>query len=147
MSAVNNVNQIPQAVPANRPPQNPQQPILNFKQHVQALHNIPWHKRAIAHLDACERRLDDKVPNSIIQNKIDELGPAIENKFAPLKKFNDWLDKNEMGAWYKQLAMFLVKLPVKASRNIVRLLYSIIKGVFYTAVHPMKAAVKLAKLL
>lgn len=150
MSAVNNLNQIPQGVPSSQPPQNPQQPILNFNQHVQgaqASRNKPWHERAIAHLDNCERRLDEKVPNSIVQNKIDELGRAIENKFAPLKKFNDWLDKNKMGSWYKQLAMFLVKLPVKAIRNIVRLLYSIIKGVFYTAVHPMRAAVKLAKLL
>lgn len=151
MSAVNNnINQIQQPASPSSPPQNPPQPILNFNEHVhgeQVAVNKPWHERAIAHLDNCERRLDEKVPNSLIQNKIDDLGHAIENKFAPLKKFNDWLNKNEMGSWYKQLAMFLVKLPMQAVRNIVRLLYSIVKSVFYAAVHPMKAAVQLAKLL
>ncbi len=151
MSAVNNsTNQIYQPAYSGNPAQNPPQAILNFNQHVQGREvavNQPWHERAVAHLDNCKRKLDEKVPNSIIQNKIDALGREIENKFAPLKKFNDWLNKNEMGSWYKQLAMFLVKLPMKAVRNIVRLLYSIIKGVFYTAVHPLKAGVKLAKLL
>lgn len=151
MSAVyNNTNQTPRVAPSNGPARNSQQPILNFNQHVQDAQvavNKTWHERAIAQLDNCERRLDELVPNSIIQKKIDELGRAIENKFAPLKKFNDWLNKNEMGSWYRQLAMFLVRLPIQAVRNIVRLLYSIIKGVFYTTVHPIKAAVNLAKLL
>ncbi len=129
----------------NHPPS-----ILDFNAHVPPMHvttNKFWYERAVAHLDNCEQRLDEKIPNSIIQNKIDKLGQAIESKFAPLTKFNDWLNKNEMGSWYKQLATFLVKLPIKAARNIVRLLYSIIKGVFYTAVHPLKAGVKFAKLI
>ncbi len=108
---------------------------------------LKWNEKAIRHLDGCEAYLDAKLPNLPIQNKIDKLGRYIEAKFAPLKKFNEWLDSNGEGEWYKKLATFLAKLPARAVRNIVRLLYNIIKAAIYAAVHPAKAAVKLAKLL
>lgn len=122
---------------------------VTFSEHVDATHSVSkaWHERAISRLDDFERRLDEKIPNSLIQTKIDKLGRAVEKKFAPLSRFNDWLNRHEMGSWYRQLATFLVKLPIQAVRNIVQLLYSIIKGAFYTVVHPMKTFVQLAKLL
>ena len=110
----------------------------------QATHN--WNERAISHLNNCENKLDEKMPNLFIQNKIDSLGRSLEAKFAPLTEFNKWLDSNGEGDWYKKLALFLAKLPARAVRNIVRLLYSLIKGLMYATVHPLKAPIKLAKL-
>ncbi|MBS0655324.1 MAG: hypothetical protein JSR46_06085, partial [Verrucomicrobia bacterium] len=45
------------------------------------------------------------------------------------------------------LATFLVKLPARAVRNIVKVLYDIVKTCIYAAVHPLKALNQLAKLL
>lgn len=106
-----------------------------------------WHERGIALLDALEMTLDHHLPNSVFQNKIEAFGLAIEKKFAPLHRFNDWLNQNEMGTWYRRLALFLIKLPMRVARNIISLLYSIIKGALNAALHPLKAPIKLAKLL
>lgn len=108
---------------------------------------LKWNEKAIRHLDGWEAYLDAKLPNFPIQNKIDQLALYLETKFAPLSKFNEWLDSNGEGAWYKKLAIFLAKLPARAVRNIIRLVYNIIKSALYAVVHPAKAVVKLAKLL
>jgi hypothetical protein len=106
-----------------------------------------WHQRSISYLDSVEKKLDQKIPNLAIQNKIDVLGRYIQKKFAPLNKFNNWLDSNGQGKWYQQLATFLAKLPVRAFRNIIQILYNIVKGIVYTAVHPLKSLNHLAKML
>lgn len=73
------------------------------------------------------------------QRKMDAVGAYIQATFKPLEKFNEWIDSNGKGEWYKQLATFLVKLPVRAIRNIVSMIYNIIKYLCYAAVHPLKA--------
>lgn len=126
-----------------------QNPSVDYGHHIPreaATVQRPWQERSILHLENCEKRLDEKIPNSAAQNKIDALGRKIELKFAPLKKFNDRLDCNGNGSWYKQLATFLYKLPIRAVRNIIRLIYNIVKSALYAAVHPLKAVLKLAKL-
>lgn len=80
---------------------------------------------------------DPSAPNFSFQNKIDALGAKIEKKFAGLTKFNAWLDSNGQGAWYKQLAIFLAKLPLRSIRNILKLLYNTIKGVINFCIHPI----------
>lgn len=105
-----------------------------------------WHERAITYLNGIDDKLNE-IPNLPIQNKLDQIGSYIETKFASLTKFNDWIDSNGEGAWYKQLAIFLVKLPMRAVRNILKLLYNIIKGFVYACVHPLKALNNLAKML
>ena len=82
-----------------------------------------------------------------IQDKIDDLGRRIESLFAPLKEFNDWLHSNGLGAWYKQLAIFLVTLPLRAIRNILQLLYQVVKGCCCFAVHPLESVSQLARLI
>lgn len=106
-----------------------------------------WHEKAIYQLNKIDAKLDEKLPNFAIQNKIDHLAHLIEQKFAPLKQFNDWLDSNGEGKWYKKLAIFLAKLPARAVRNILRLIYEIIKNIIYTIVHPLKSLNNIAKLL
>lgn len=93
--------------------------------------------------DFCATQLDPKTPNNVVQDKLDAVGSYIEKKFAPLTKFNDWLNCNGGGAWYKQLAIFLAKLPLRAIRNIVQALYDIVKNIVYFCVHPIKAIQKL----
>lgn len=88
-----------------------------------------------------------KVPSFEFQNNIDALGREIENKFLPLFEFNDWLNAKTDGAWYKELALFLAKLPLKAARNIISLLYNVIKGILQTAVHPAQSLVGLVKMV
>lgn len=106
-----------------------------------------WHTRAITYLNDQEVQLDKKMPNHFLQNQIDQLGSCIEAKFAPLKEFNSWLDSNGEGKWYQQLAIFLIKLPARAVRNIIRLLYNFIEGALCAAVHPLKSTAHLAKIL
>lgn len=118
--------------------------IAKVHQHLQAAKKN-LHERTIAKLDSYDLFLDQKIPNFPIQNKIDRLGQKIKEKFAPLTKFNKWLDSNGHGSWYRQLAIFLVKLPLRVVRNILKLLYDIVKTAIYAAVHPLKALNHLAK--
>jgi hypothetical protein len=106
-----------------------------------------WHASAIKRLDKCDAHLEKKLPNNILQQKIDALGIRLKEKFAPLEKFNKWLDSNGNGAWYDQMATFLAKLPARAVRNVIRLIYQIIYAALYTIVHPIKAINQLARLL
>lgn len=106
-----------------------------------------WHERTISKLDSYDLLLEEKLPNFKIQDKIDRLGRNIKEKFAPLKEFNTWLNSNGHGAWYMQLATFLVKLPLRAMRNIIKMLFDIVKAAIYSVVHPLKALNHLAKLI
>ena len=106
-----------------------------------------WHTRLINQINNCERKLDELIPNNSIQKNIDSLVERLEKKFSPLYEFNKWLNSNGDGKWYQQLATFLVKLPARSVRNIIQLLYNIIKGIVYAATHPLKSLTHLAKML
>ena len=54
--------------------------------------------------------------------------------------------KHGYGSWYIQLATFLAKLPLRAARNVIYLLYNILKEILYFALHPLKTLTRLAKL-
>lgn len=103
--------------------------------------------RAAANLDSACVYLDEKMPNLPFQNRADEWGRKLEAKFSKLEGFNRWLDESGKHEWYKEMGLFLAKLPLKVGRNIARLLYGIVKTALYSAVHPVKAVVKLAKML
>ncbi len=106
-----------------------------------------WNERIVTHRNKWDNAFDAKMPNFIVQQKIDELAIYIQGKFAPLTKFNEWLDSNGEGNWHRQLATFLVKLPLRAVRNILNLLYNIIKELFFAMSHPLKALNHLAHLI
>lgn len=106
-----------------------------------------WDLRLIHQLNQWDEKLDKALPDFIIQKRIDSIGRYIEKKFAPLTKFNHWLNRNGHGEWYQQLATFLVKLPMRSIRNIVQLIYNIIREACYAVVHPLKATNRLAKML
>ncbi len=123
---------------------------VNFSNHVEAAQPIVikgWHERTILKLNEVDRKLDELIPNFSIQNRIDALGEAIEKKFAPLVTFNKWLNSTGQGSWYRKLAIHLAKLPALAARNIIQQLYTIIRGIVYGAVHPLKATNNLLKML
>lgn len=102
---------------------------------------------AIATLNKIDEVLDRKLPNWSLQNKLDAIGQGIEKLFEPLTGFNDWLNKNGEGNWCSKLATFLYKLPLRAVRNVVQMLYKLIRGILYTAVHPLKSLNHIAKML
>ena len=106
-----------------------------------------WSERAVSYLNHSETKIDIKLPNFKFQEKLDGIGHEIERLFSPLIKFNQQLNSNGNGAWYSQLTTFLAKLPLRAARNIVQMLYNIIKAMTCSAVHPLKAITKLAKLI
>lgn len=65
-----------------------------------------------------------------------------------LAAFNKWLDSsNKKEKIIHSIALFLVKLPLKAARNILRLILGCFKVVGYALLHPVKALAKLAKLI
>lgn len=109
--------------------------------------SLPWDGRLIQHLETWEKVLHQVMPNNALQKRFDVLLNEIEKKFRPLHKFNEWLDGKGSGEWYKQLALFLIKLPLKVARNYIRLIYLIVRTVFTTAVHPIVACNRLCILL
>ena len=127
-------------------------PKINFQDiisKVQMAGTAVWNFRdhAISELDAWDHRLDQLMPNFPIQTRIDQLLQELEQTFAPLTSFNNWLNSNGHGEWYHQLAESLAKLPFRSARNIIQQLYLLIKGIVYGAVHPLKALNNAAKFL
>lgn len=106
-----------------------------------------WNAAALTVLNKWDDDLETQLPNFAIQNKIDKIGNLIAKHFAALDPFNKWLDDNGHGSWPEQLAIFLAKLPMRAARNVVQLLYEIIKNILHSAVHPLKSLNHLAKLM
>lgn len=89
----------------------------------------------------------DTIPNNVVQDRLDSLGTFIADSFAPLSEFSDWLNKTIDVDWKLQLAEFVVKLPLKAARNVILSVYKIIEAIFYAAAHPLKSANNLGKLI
>lgn len=96
---------------------------------------------------ALEAKLDSMLPNFAFQIKIDNMIAYVEKKFAPLKEFNDWINSNGNEEWFKQVGTFLAKLPLRAARNVLNLLYQVVKALIYSATHPLKATLRAAEML
>ncbi len=104
--------------------------------------DIPWAARALAILQENSNKLDKVLPNNKLQNVLDNfykkrLEPLLRNEKA--KAFNDWLDDNGHGEWYKKLGSYLGKLPMRSLRDILSMLYNVIKAIVYGLVHPLKS--------
>lgn len=106
-----------------------------------------WNARAVDVLDRWEIKLEKNMPNNLVQKELDKFGAQIQKLLKPAEKFNKWLDSNGHGAWYEKLAVFLGKLPILTVRNILRLVYCIIKATVYAFVHPIKTLFDAAKIL
>lgn len=104
-----------------------------------------WNESAHAFLDQLGAQLEEKMPPNKIQKVLDDFyDKSIEPLLQKGQKLNVWIDTNDFGKWYINLTAFIIKLPIAAIRNIVRLAYNIIKGTIYAFVHPLKALNNLA---
>lgn len=117
-------------------------------QHIQVAEapKISLYGRIINYLDDLDKSLDN-IPNNCYQEKIDKIAASIQKQISKLDGINTWLNDNGQGEWYKQLATFLYKLPICAIRNIIRMVYVLIKEILLFAVHPLKQFSKLARML
>ncbi len=151
--------QLPQS-PASPSPSNKIIDTIAFRPtslELEAAQKMDWKDRLIAVLDKGEAKLEKLMPNFKIQNDFDVLWQELnQHKVHPdMAKFNSWLRDNGQGAWYTQLATYLLKLPLRAACNVMHLLFNFIKLAVKIAVcvptqiamHPLKAPIKLAKLL
>lgn len=103
--------------------------------------------KLIKWIDQQSNGLDQILPDLPAQKKVDEFIQLIDRRFEKLKPFNDWIDSNNSKHWIKNLAIFLVKLPLKAARNILKLLYNLVKAAIFAVNHPLKSLAKMAKYL
>lgn len=104
--------------------------------------NPSWTSKAIQVLQENNKALDHALPNNKIQEIIDrfyenKLQPLLQNKKA--QAFNTWLDQHGQGNWFKQLTLALVKLPIRSVRDVLSMVYNVIKAIVYGLVHPLKA--------
>ena len=113
----------------------------------------PLHERITGQITQMQTELDRMMPNFWIQDCADVCLRIIEEAFKcpSLQPFNDWINSTGNGDWYQQLAIFVAKLPLKVARNIINTITTLIKGTLqaaiYTAAHPLKAPLELAKFL
>lgn len=117
----------------------------------QSTTNLSLKDRLIAKLDGYEKKLDAFVPNPL-GNAYDAMCEVINGERSKeLGPFDKWLLDNGHGAWYKQLATFLMKLPLRVAIKVVNQLFNLIKMVIdvptYILMHPLKTPLKAAKLL
>ena len=98
------------------------------------------------HLVAIDETLAD-LPTFSIQDRADEVGRLIKEQCAHFERLNGWLDENgwDSSRWYKDLFLLLLKLPLRAARNVVRMLYRLIETIAYTCVHPLRSLNALAE--
>ncbi len=86
--------------------------------------------------------LDRKYPENRAQALLHKfynlyLDPLLNHQLG--QKLNEVLDSKCEGDWYKKLGSYLVKLPLKSIRNILNLVYNVIKASVFGLVHPLKA--------
>lgn len=143
-----------QTQPTNIELPSSQVPLPNPISHTsKATHSIGLKDRLIAKLDDCESRLIKFMPNNKCQENFDKVWEKIqaEKEDSCLNRFNQWLADNGHGQWYKQVATYLAKLPLRAAYNVLSLLFNLIKTALsippQLIMHPLRAPIKLAKLL
>lgn len=86
------------------------------------------------------------LPDRVVPH-IGDIYKFVQRRFSDLDRFNKWLDDNGQGNWYWQLATCLYKLPMRAVRDIVELLYQIIKTCVAMLIQPHKIPTRVAILL
>lgn len=108
------------------------------------------HDYLIQKLTDVDQTLDHVLPNWIFQSVMDQAGENIQNKINDLSQylraqlgisapFNEWLNNHDADTWYKELAIYVGKLPLKGIYQVVSLLRHIIEISCYSIVHPLKA--------
>lgn len=103
-----------------------------------------WNEKAHDFFDKLDEQLEESLPNNSVQKVLDDFyDKSIEPVLQKGRELNRWIDKNDYGSWYKDLAAFVIKLPIRAVRNILKLAFNLIRGTVYTFVHPLKALTKL----
>ncbi len=106
----------------------------------------PWNERLITMLTHWEKDLDREIPNNAVQKRLDQVGRSLQGTCSFLHGVNKWIDSNgEIACW--QIPVFILKLPLRATRNIVQLVYTIASTILYAAVHPLKALLLIAQMV
>ena len=98
-------------------------------------------------LEVGKQWLDRVLPNTRKQQALDDFGRKIDNLLSQAKPFNDWIHSNGMGAWYQQLCVCLMKLPIRIVADVIQFVYGAIKSTAYAFVHPLKASFEMGKTL
>ena len=107
---------------------------------------IALRDRALRLIDKADDYLEKRIPLFPHQKAIDQLAAMIQQRFAPLRAFNAWVYSTSGGAWYRELATYLCKLPLRAAMNVVQLLYDVVREALYFSIHPAKSSLRLARL-
>lgn len=117
--------------------------------------SFSWHQKAINKLDEWDKSYVSKIPHLLgkkIAGKIDNTAEGVISFYKEgFRDFNAWLDEKEFKETYnnafKELTVFLIKLPLRVMRNIINMIFSILKAAVFSAMHPARAAIKLTKLI
>ncbi|MDP1607843.1 MAG: hypothetical protein Q8L98_00855 [Chlamydiales bacterium] len=116
------------------------------------------HDYLIQKLTDLDQTLDHVLPNWIFQSVMDQTGESVQNKINDLSQylraqlgintsFNEWLNSHDGDTWYKELAIYAGKLPLKGIYQVVSLLRHVIEISCYSVMHPLKALGSFAKYL
>ncbi len=122
---------------------------------VVSLNRLPWNELAISEIDKFDRNYISKFPHiydcfsqktrTHLETKSANFSAKYRATFVPLIRLNEWLlqDEFQKSGALKSYAIFLLKLPLRAIRNIVQLPVTIVKVIVYAITHPAKACIKL----
>lgn len=104
--------------------------------------NTTWTTKVIQILNESNQKLEAAVPSNRVQTLIDNfytkrLLPLMQGEKA--RAFQTWLESNGEGEWYKKLATCLLKLPLRSVRDILEMVYHVLKASIYGLVHPLKS--------
>jgi|SRR5690242_8836632 len=117
--------------------------------------SLSWNELAISKVQEFDRNYVSKIPHiydcfsqktrTYLETKPANFSAKYTATFAPLIRLNEWLlqDEFQKSGALKSYAIFLVKLPLRAVRNVVQLPVTLIKALVYAITHPAKASIKL----
>jgi len=122
---------------------------------------LAWNELAVSKIERFEQDYINKIPHiydcfsqstqAWLETKVATCSSTFAKMLTPLANLNAWLATDELqqteNTALKAYGIFLLKLPLRAVSNIIKLLINILTAVGYTLVHPVKALGKLAIVL
>jgi len=116
----------------------------NLQVQINVNQRLNWKERNVLKLEAWGHTLS---ANNRCQEFLDKLGRKISSNVRPIQRADTWICTNKANSVSSFLTTCLIKFPIRAVRNIIVQILSILQGICYGIVHPKLALKNLAQML
>lgn len=119
---------------------------LPLQENVKAPAQPQWHQRALGTIESLGKRWDDVCPDFTWQSKLDDVCCKI-HKLIVDSSLVRYIDEQLKVDSHEPTLVFVEKLIPRALRNLLVLLYNILKLLARTCAHPVKTGIEFLQFL